>query len=171
MERLTTVMVCLSIMLLIYVTELGLVFCDLRAGVRKAKEKGIYRTSEGYRRTIDKIARYFNMTFALSLVDGVALSLVYFLWYFYRVDVWMIPCFTLIAGGYVAFVEIKSIWEPADVKERKLMRDYHAALVHLLKEYGSIEKVAEALSGMAVREAEVTTAEPSTTGNDGEEVS
>ena len=152
MERLTTIMVCMSIMLLIYIAELGLVFCDLRAGVRKAKQKGIYRTSEGYRRTIDKIARYFNMTLSLSLVDCVALALVYFLWYFYRVDIWMIPLFTLIAGGYVAFVEIKSIWEPADVKERKLMSDYHASLIRLLKEYGSIEKVAEALSNMAVKD-------------------
>lgn len=152
MARLTTVIVCLCIMLLIYMTELGLVFCDLRAGIRKAKEKGIYRTSEGYRRTIDKIARYFNMTFALSLVDVVMLAIVFFLYYFYAVDIWMIPVFTMIAGGYVAFVEIKSIWEPADIKEKKLLKDYSMIVMKLLKEYGSIEKVTERIAEMAIQQ-------------------
>lgn len=152
MARLTTVIVCLCIMLLIYMTELGLVFCDLRAGIRKAKEKGIYRTSEGYRRTIDKIARYFNMTFALSLVDVVMLAIVFFLYYFYTVDIWMIPVFTMIAGGYVAFVEIKSIWEPADIKEKKLLKDYSMIVMKLLKEYGSIEKVTERIAEMAIQQ-------------------
>lgn len=150
--RITTVIVCMCIMLLIYITELGLVFCDLRAGVRKAKEKGIYRTSEGYKRTIDKIARYFNMTFAMSLIDLVILALVYMLYYFYHVDIWMIPFFTLLGGGYVAFVEIKSIWEPADIKEQKLQKEYSKMVMKLLKEYGSMEKVMEAMANMAVKD-------------------
>lgn len=152
MERAVTVVFCLCFMLFIYITEIGLVVCDLRAGVRKAKEKGIYRTSEGYRRTIDKINRYFNMTFALSIIDFVILALVYFLYYFYKVDIWMIPIFTLLAGGYVAFVEVKSIWEPADIKEKKLMNDYRNTIAQLVKEYGSVEKVIEAMANLAVKD-------------------
>jgi len=152
MERSLTILFCLCFMLFIYVTEIGLVICDLRAGVRKAKEKGIYRTSEGYRRTIDKINRYFNMTFALSIIDFVLLALVYYLYHFYSVDIWMIPIFTILAGGYVAFVEIKSIWEPADIKEKKLLNDYQNIIVQLVKEYGSVDKVIESLTTLAIKE-------------------
>jgi hypothetical protein len=47
--------------------------------------------------------------------------------------------------GYVGFVEIKSIWEPADVKEKKQMQDYRRAIMALIREYGGIEKVMEAV--------------------------
>lgn len=151
MIRITTAIVCLCIMLLIYVVELGLIFCDLVSGVRKAKAKGIYKTSEGYKRTIDKIAKYFVMTFSMSLVDVVMLAIVYMLWYFYKVDIWMIPVFTIIGGGYVAFVEITSIWEPADVKEKKLVSDYKKVIIQLLQEYGSAEKVISIITDMAIK--------------------
>ena len=98
-----------AFMLLCYVIILGLIFCDLRSGVRKAKQRGEYRDSAGYKRTIDKIARYFNMTFALSLIDVVQIALIFFLYYFYQVDLFMVPWFTLIALGYVAWVEVHSI--------------------------------------------------------------
>lgn len=139
-------------MMLVYISELGLVFCDLRAGVKKAKQLGQYRSSEGYRRTIDKIARYFNMTFALSLVDAVMLAIVFYVYYFYKVDIWMLPIFTMVAGGYVAFVEVKSIWEPASIKEAKLMKGYKEAVMVLIKEYGSIENVLSKLAEAAIKD-------------------
>ena len=139
-------------MMLVYISELGLVFCDLRAGVKKAKQLGQYRSSEGYRRTIDKIARYFNMTFALSLIDAVMLAIVFYVYYFYKVDIWMLPIFTMVAGGYVAFVEVKSIWEPASIKEAKLMKGYRGAIIQLIKEYGSIENVIAKLAEAAIKD-------------------
>ncbi len=84
MERLTTMMFCGAIMLFAYIIILGLIFCDLQAGVRKAKKRGEYRTSDGFKRTIEKIAKYFNMTFALSLIDFFQLALIFFLYHFYK---------------------------------------------------------------------------------------
>ena len=52
-------------MLLMYITILALILADLWSGVRKAKKRGEFRTSDGYKRTIDKKARYYNMTFAM----------------------------------------------------------------------------------------------------------
>ena len=46
----------------------------------------------------------------------------------------------------MGFVEIKSIWEPADVKEKKQMQDYRRAIIALIKEYGGIDKVMEAMT-------------------------
>ena len=140
-------MICGGIMLLMYVTILALILADLVAGVRKAKSRGDYRTSDGYKRTIDKIARYYNMTFAMSLIDVVQVAIIFFLFYFYQVDIWMIPWFTLFATGYVAWVEIHSIWEPADIKEKKQQQDYKKALLAVIEQYGGAEKVIEMLKG------------------------
>ncbi len=146
MERLTTLFFCLGIMFLAYVTILGFIFCDLRAGIRKAKQRHEYRTSGGYKRTIEKIAKYFNMTFALSLIDFFQLAIIMFLYHFYTIDIIMLPWFTLLALGYVGFVEVKSIWEPADIKERKQQEEYRHAIMALIREYGGVEKVMEALT-------------------------
>lgn len=146
-NRILTLMICGGIMLLMYVTILALILADLVAGVRKAKSRGDYRTSDGYKRTIDKIARYYNMTFAMSLIDVVQVAIIFFLFYFYQVDIWMIPWFTLFATGYVAWVEIHSIWEPADIKEKKQQQDYKKALLAVIEQYGGAEKVIEMLKG------------------------
>jgi hypothetical protein len=145
MDRTLTLLICGAVMLLLYIIALGLIFSDLWAGVRKAKVRGEFRTSDGYKKTIDKIARYFNMIFALSLVDIAQLSLIFFLYYFYRVDIWMVPWFTLFAVGYVAWVEVHSIWEPADVKERKQQEEYTRAIEQLIKQCGSVDAVLQAI--------------------------
>lgn len=132
-------------MLLCYIIILGLIFCDLQAGIRKAKKRGEVRTSDGYKRTIAKIAQYFNMTFALSLIDVAQLCMLLFLYHFYQRDIIMIPWFTLLALGYVGFVEVKSIWEPADIKEKKQQQDYRRAIMALIREYGGIDKVIEVI--------------------------
>lgn len=132
-------------MLLCYIIIIGLIFCDLQAGIRKAKKRGEVRTSDGYKRTIAKIAQYFNMTFALSLIDVAQLCMLLFLYHFYQRDIIMIPWFTLLALGYVGFVEVKSIWEPADIKEKKQQQDYRRAIMALIREYGGIDKVLEVI--------------------------
>lgn len=144
-NRILTLMICGGIMLLMYIAILALILADLWAGVRKAKKRGEYRTSDGYKRTIDKIARYYNMTFAMSLIDVVQVAIIFFLYYFYEVDIWMIPWFTLFATGYVAWVEVHSIWEPADIKEKKQQKDYTKALLSVIEQYGGAEKVIEML--------------------------
>ena len=145
-NRNLTLLVCGGIMLLMYVIILALILSDLWSGVRKAKQRGEYRTSVGYKKTIEKIAKYYNMTFCMSLVDVAQVTLIFFLWYFYEVDIWMIPWFTIFAMGYVAWVEIHSIWEPADIKEQKEQQDYMNALAAIIKQYGGAEKVIQMIT-------------------------
>lgn len=153
MERLTTLMFVGALILLCYVIILGFIFCDLRAGIRKSKKRGEFKTSEGLRRTIEKISKYFNMTFALSLIDVVQIALIFFLYHFYQVDIFMVPWFTFIATGYVGYVEIKSIWEPADIKERKQQQDYRRALMALIREYGGLENVLKSMTKEGLEKA------------------
>ena len=47
------------------------IIADLWSGVRKAKINGVARSSYGYRRTVDKIARYYNVLMALTVVDAM----------------------------------------------------------------------------------------------------
>ena len=58
----------------------------------------------------------------------------------------MIPWFTVFAMGYVAWVEIHSIWEPANIKEQKEQQDYMNALAAIIKQYGGAEKVIEMIT-------------------------
>lgn len=146
MERIPTMMACGGLMLL-YIVIIAFIFADLWAGVRKARQRGEYRTSEGYKKTIDKIARYFNMAFAMSLVDVAQIALIYFLYHFYGNDIVMAPWMTMLATGYVGWVEVHSIWEPANIKERKQQREYRAAVRALVRQYGSPEKAIAAIFG------------------------
>ena len=79
MDREITVILCGILVLFLYIIVLGLIFTDLWAGVRKAKKRGEFRTSEGYKRTIDKISKYFNMMLALTFVDAGFITSIFFI--------------------------------------------------------------------------------------------
>ena len=97
--RITTLIIAGTIVLLLYVVTLGLIFLDLWAGVRKAKQRGEMRTSEAYKRTIEKVSKYFNMLFAMTLVDCVQIALLFFLYREYGYDIPMLPVFSFLGTG------------------------------------------------------------------------
>lgn len=132
--RIGTLILCGFIVLLFYIVALGLIFADLWAGVRKAKQRGEFRTSEGFKKTVGKINKYFAMHFAMTLVDIVQVSLLYMLYREYGYDIPMLPVFTFIGVLYEAYVEIKSITEPANIKEKKLQEDFRRLLQHAMSE-------------------------------------
>lgn len=123
-----------AIILLFYVATLLLIFSDLWAGVRKAKQRNEMRTSEAYKRTIEKINKYFNMMLALTVVDAIQIALVCFMWYMYGYDIPMLPVFSFLGTGYVAFVEVTSIMEPSDVKEKKQQDDFKRLVVKMIRD-------------------------------------
>lgn len=143
MDRITNIMICGGLVLLFYTTVLSLIFCDLWAGIRKAKKRGEYRTSEGYKRTISKIAKYYNMLLALTAVDIVQISMLFYLHIGYGYDIPMLPLFTLVGTLYIAFVEIKSIREPADIKEKKQQDDFRRMVVSIARDHSDPEKLAQ----------------------------
>ncbi len=143
--RTGTLIVCGFVVLIFYVVALGLIFADLWTGVRKAKQRGEYRTSEGLKKTVGKINKYFAMHFAMTLVDAVQISLLYMLYREYGYDIPMLPVFTFIGVLYEAFVEIKSITEPANIKEKKLQDDFKRLLKQILSEGDMRERVIKIL--------------------------
>lgn len=98
---------------LMYVAVVVLVGLDLWSGVRKAKERGEARMSFGYRKTLDKLVRYFNLIFVVGVVDVIVLlSPVYEAFKLLP----PFPYLTLIGTIVVGLIEFKSIREKAEEK-------------------------------------------------------
>ena len=68
----------------IYLMVLLAIMTDLWSGVRKAKKNGIARSSYGFKRTIDKIARYYNVMLALTVIDAMQMACFWYLEKFYQ---------------------------------------------------------------------------------------
>lgn len=95
------------------------IVADLWSGVRKAKINGVVRSSTGYRRTIDKISRYYNVLLALTVVDAMQMSSIWYLDTYYHYDrLPMFPFITLVGAIGLCLIEIKSIYEKAEDKVR-----------------------------------------------------
>ena len=87
------------------------------------------------------------MLFALTLVDILQITLIFFIYYFYGYDIWMLPIFSFGGTLYVAFVEITSIMEPSDVKEKKQQEDFMRMLRKLVTENKDMkEKIVDILT-------------------------
>ena len=104
-------------------TPLMFIFLDYWAGIRKAKKRGEKIRSDKMKRTIDKISRYYNAILAMLVVDCIQMSAFMFLYIYYDWKPYTFPLFTLTAIMFVAFIEIKSIYEPADKKESREMKE------------------------------------------------
>ncbi len=108
-----------------YVLVLLAVLADLISGVRKAKKRGEATRSKALRRTVDKIARYYNVLFALTVIDAMQIAGVEYLRVEAGFELPLVPVFTLLGAIGTALIEIKSIYEKAEEKERQ---EYDAAM-------------------------------------------
>lgn len=125
----------ISLIFSTYFLVLLSVIADLISGVRKAKKAGKMRTSKAFRRTVDKIARYFNALFALTVIDLMQMSAIYYL----ReaegyCSLPLFPLITLVGAIGMALIELKSIYEKSEEKERKDYSDAIHSLASLLKD-------------------------------------
>lgn len=146
MEHDVKIMVCGSIALSMYVLTMLFIIADLISGVRKAKKAGVLRTSEGYKRTINKVAKYSNSLFAMSVMDAVQLSLVFALDKYYGMTIPMLPLFTVVGTAFIGFVEIKSILEPSDLKERRQMKEVTMLAQEILRHRSEPIEIAKAVA-------------------------
>ena len=142
--------VLLFVVVLMLMTPIVFIGLDYWAGIRKAKVRGEEIRSDKMKRTADKIARYYNCILAMMVVDVIQITAFVFLYLFNGWSAYTFPFFTLCAVLFVAAIEVKSIFEPADVKERKQMKEV-AELAKAIAEHKSdpaeiAEAIAEYLS-------------------------
>lgn len=107
---------------LVYIVALYgiiLILCglDLRAGIQKAKIRGEFRNSEGYRRTVYKLSRYFNHMLSVTLVDAMQMLAVHYFSQYYNLV--MFPFFTSAIAILIGVIEVISIYEKAEDKEKR----------------------------------------------------
>lgn len=113
-----------------YLAIIAFTLADLWSGIRKAKQAGHYCSSRGLRDTVNKLARYFNLVVMFTLVDMVivfAISCLGWPWPHF-------PFCTLIATCGCAFIEIKSVFEKMEDKQRARVEEAAKALIQLSKE-------------------------------------
>lgn len=103
---------------------------DFWAGIRKAKARRERIKSDKMKRTILKVARYYNAILAMAVLDATQIAGFVFLHIFNQWTLYTFPFFTLIAVVFVAAIEIKSICEPASEKEQREVKE----VLRLVKE-------------------------------------
>lgn len=123
-----TVFVLLAIVAVEYAGVLLAIVADLWSGWHKAAKRGERRTSRALRRTVDKIARYFNALMALTVIDVMVIAGVCYVRSALSWKIPIIPVFTLIGSISLALIEVKSICEKSNQKgdianAAKLMKD------------------------------------------------
>lgn len=112
------IIVILWILFGIYILVLIMILADLWSGVSKARKTGVIRSSYGFRRTIEKTARYYNVLLALTVMDAMQVSAIWYLETYYNKAIPMFPFVTLIGAMGICLIEMKSIYEKAEDKVR-----------------------------------------------------
>lgn len=137
----------LFFVVLLLLTPLIFIGLDYWAGIRKARKRGDIICSDKMKRTVDKISRYYNAILAMMVVDIIQVTGFVFLYLYNGWSAYTFPAFTLVAVLFVAAIEIKSIYEPADIKEAREMKDA-AKLAKIIVEHKNDPKeIAEAIAG------------------------
>ena len=98
---------------------------DFYFGIKKAKQIGEVRSSEGYKRSVSKFNQYIGMLLYAFIFDAIVpIS------YFFEFPISAIPVVSLLATIALVFTEAKSVHEKADDKQR---RKVNASLIQVLE--------------------------------------
>lgn len=144
----------LAIVMLMLITPLVMIALDYWAGIRKAKKRGDPIRSDKMKRTTDKVSRYYNGIFAMMTLDVIQITMFLFLHIYNGWGAWTVPVFTLVAVVFVAAIEIKSIYEPADVKEQRENRDVIELAKAIASHKNDPKEIAEAIAEYLNKENE-----------------
>lgn len=119
----------ITLVAFVYVFIFVVVLLDLWAGIRKAKARGEYRSSYGLRRTADKLRKYYNMMLAITCTDALQMVAIHNLHTQQSGgSLPVIPIFTLVGALFVGVIEIKSIYEKNEAKDRAKVQEAAKAL-------------------------------------------
>lgn len=101
---------------------------DFYFGIRKAKQIGEVRSSEGYKRSVSKFNQYFGMLLYAFIFDAIVpIS------YFFEFPISAIPVVSLLATVALVFTEAKSVHEKADEKQRRKVNASFIQVLELLE--------------------------------------
>ena len=85
----------LSVVVTEYVLVLAAVGADMASGISKSRKRGEATRSRSLRRTVDKLARYYNVLVVLTVVDAMQIAGAWFMRAVEGYAVPTVPLFTL----------------------------------------------------------------------------
>lgn len=132
----------------VYMLVLVMIFLDLWSGVRKARQRGELRSSYGYRETVKKIAQYYNTLFCVTVIDVIQMLAV---WQFDRQaghHLPVLPALTFAYAIFIGLIEVKSIYEKSEDKEKARAAEAAAMLRKALKDRDTKEFAAAVIDYM-----------------------
>lgn len=135
----------------VYVLVLVMIFLDLWSGVRKARQRHKLRSSYGYRETVKKVAQYYNTMFCVTVIDVIQMLAV---WQLNQQAEYYLPIIPLLTFGYAIFIgliELKSIYEKAEDKEKVRATEAAALLGKALKDRDTQEIVSAVIEYMETK--------------------
>lgn len=130
----------------IYIEVFIMILADLWSGIRKARTRGEVRSSYGYKKTIDKIARYYNAMIALTVIDAMQMGGIWYLDNYYGWTIPIFPVVTLLGALGISAVELKSIYEKADDKVRSDYKEVALLAAEIAKNKTKPEELVQALA-------------------------
>ena len=101
--------------------------------------------SDKYKRTVDKVARYYNALLALVVVDCMQMAGIWYLDNYYDYHIPIFPFITLLGAFGVAAIEVKSIYEKAEDKERREMEQVATLVTEITKHRIESTEIARAV--------------------------
>lgn len=134
----------LIIVLLCYVVDIVAIVIDLRAGIKKAKQRGEYRSSTGYRRTIEKATKYFNFLIFGLLFDTLQITVCYLLKNQVGSNLPNIPFITILFAVGILIIEVKSVYEKAENKTKNEIKDAAKTaqeVIKMMKKEGLLDNI------------------------------
>lgn len=134
------------ILFFILLTPLIFIGFDFWAGNRKARQRGEPIISDKWQRTVQKVAKYYNALLALVVVDAMQMASIWYLQQFYGWRVPIFPLVTLLGAMGVAAIEIKSIFESAEEKEKREIKKVAQLVSRIVARKGDPDEVANALT-------------------------
>ncbi len=139
------IIICLWIAFSLNIEVLLIVIADLWSGLQKAKKNGVVRSSYGFKRTVEKLGRYYNVMFALLILDAMQITAIWYLETYYQYSIPLFPFISLLGAIGLSIVEIKSIYEKAEDKQR--FHEAGALITTIAKNKTDIEQIALEIHG------------------------
>ena len=134
----------LTIILICYAVDIAAIIIDLRAGIKKAKQRGEYRSSTGYRRTIEKATKYFNFLIFGLLFDTLQITVCYLLHNQVGSNLPNIPFITILFAVGILIIEVKSVYEKAENKTKNEIKDAAKTaqeVIKMMKKEGLLDNI------------------------------
>ncbi|WP_373800020.1 hypothetical protein, partial [Bacteroides heparinolyticus] len=97
------------------------------------------------KKTIDKIARYYNALLALTVIDMMQMGGVWYLDCYYDYHLPIFPVVTLFGALGISLVELKSIYEKANEKVRNEYKEVAALAAEIAKNRTEPAEIAQAI--------------------------